>query len=223
MTGLRTEDVGKIFEKAICITYDIAFDGKFKYSVEDATSLSSRLAKLPTLFPMCTHTGKRGARYDFTAFDGQHLSSKTSKARSGKVAPQVIGQAKPEKFCDILEIPFTTIPDLKKYIQTEFVHVLPIMMEYTFDCPNVYYNKGENTIQFITLASTIPWHEFEYVWTCDWSSWNNSSTLKLKTIRGDVAIVEFQFHSKSRTNMAVRWHYDNLITHFKDHFEITLL
>ena len=223
MTGLRNEDVGKIFEKAICIAYGTPYVGSYKYSVEDATALSTRLAKLSTLFPMCTHTARRGARYDFTAFDGQRLSAKTSKTRDGKIAPQVIGQPQPAKFCSILGIEFTSTLELKKYIQNEFIHILPVLMDYTFDCPNVYYSKPKDTIKFIKLTRNIPWHDFEYVWTCDWSSWNNSSTLKLKTAAGDIPIIEFQFHSKSRTNMAIRWHYDNLINHFKDHFEIQLL
>ena len=220
---LKTEDLGKIFEKAICLRYGIDYIGKYKYSLEEATAMSEKLTKLPDLFPICTHTAKRGARYDFTAFDGQHLSAKTSKTRNSKIAPQVIGQPQPKKFCSLLNVPFTTVPDLKKHIQIEFIHILPVLMEFTFDCPNLYYNKPNNTIQFIKLKNNILWHDFEYVWTCDWTSWNNSSSLKLKTPKGDIPIVEFQFHSKSRTNMAVRWYYDNLITHFKDHFEIQLL
>lgn len=223
MAKLLTENTGKIFEKAICIAYGIPYDGKFKYSLEEAELLSRRLIRLPEFFPVCTHSAKRGARYDFTTADGLHLSAKTSKHRSGKIAPQVIGQSQPSKFCSILEIPYTTIPDLKKYIQTEFIHVLPVLVEYTFDCPNIYYNQSKNTIQYIRLKQPIPWHNYQYTWTCDWTSWNNSSSLKLKAAEKDISIVEFQFHTKSRTNMAIRWFYDAVLDYFKDYFEITVL
>ena len=81
MTTLLTEDTGKMFEMAICLAYGIPFDGKYKYGMELPIALQPRLAKLPTLFPKCTHSAKRGARYDFTCIDDttKHLSAKTIK------------------------------------------------------------------------------------------------------------------------------------------------
>lgn len=43
---LQTEDTGKIFEMAICLAYDIPYDGKYKYSMEIPQKLKLRLSKL---------------------------------------------------------------------------------------------------------------------------------------------------------------------------------
>lgn len=217
---LRTEDDGKIFERAICFLYDTPYNQPFPYDEADARALVPRIASLLDLFPSCTHTAARGARYDFTSTDGtQHLSAKTSKKVSGKEAPQVIGQAKPKKFCEILGIPYIDNATLKKYIQENITTVLPYLVEYTFDCPNIYYNKAKNTVQFIVLHTPIDWSEYEYSWTRTYDEWNNSATLKVN----GVSLVEFQFHSAGRNNMAVRWCYDTFLTMFRNHLNITVL
>lgn len=225
MTTLLTEDTGKMFEMAVCLAYGIPFDGKYKYDMELPRALQPRLAKLPELFPKCTHSAKRGARYDFTAVDDTtlHLSAKTIKKGSGKVAPQVIGQAKPKKFCDELGIPFTTVTDLKQYIQTNINTILPHLVSHTFDCPNLYYHQEDDTIKFIQLTKDIDWSKMTFEWTKTGADWNNSSTLKIATSRGFVGLVEFQFHSTNRSNMAVRWCYDNVLNVFRDNFTVTTL
>lgn len=219
---LATEDTGKIFEMAICLAYGIHYDGKYKYSMETPEKLKTRLAKVVELFPMCSHTAKRGARYDFTgvADETKHLSAKTTKKGVGKVAPQVVGQSQPKKFCEIIGIPYTTNTDLKAYMQTNILSILPILVSYTFDCPNIYYNEEKNTIRFITLTTPIEWAKYTFKWTCDWSKWSNSSTLKVVVEEKEVALLEFQFHTKSRTNMAIRWCYENFLTIFKQNLSI---
>lgn len=216
---LQTEDTGKIFEMAICLAYGIPYDGKYKYSMEIPEKLKPRLYKLLEIFPMCRHTAKKGARYDYTCLAGEkHLSAKSTKKGVGKVAPQVIGQAQPKKFCEIINIEYTTIPALKQYIQSEIVKIMPIIVEYTFDCSNIYYNHEKNTIRFITLNNPIEWNKYELKWSCDWSTWKNSSTLKIVFEKKEYALLEIQFHTKSRTNMAIRWCYENLLTIFKENF-----
>jgi hypothetical protein len=218
---LRTEDTGKIFEMAICLAYNIPYQGPFKYDLEKAQALKRRLVDLPSLFPACTHTATRGARYDFTAVSDSslHLSAKTSKRKHAKVAPQVIGQSQPQKLCALLGIEFTDIPAFKQYIQTHVTALLPLLVEYTFDCPNLYYNEETDSIQFIRLVKPIDWTAYTYSWTCSWETWNNSATLKL----GDRALVEFQFHTKSRTNMAIRWCYDAFLDIFRENLSVHTL
>lgn len=218
---LRTEDTGKIFEMAICLAYGIPYAGPYKYDLQKAQELKVRLATLPSLFPMCTHTASRGARYDFTSVEDPkvHLSAKTSKGKHAKVAPQVVGQGQPTKFCEILGIEFTDIPTLKQYIQTHPTTILPVLVDHTFDCANLYYNEATGAIQFIRLRTPIDWTAYSYSWTVTWGAWNNSATLKL----GDRALVEFQFHTKSRTNMAIRWCYDTFLELFQSHLEIHTL
>jgi hypothetical protein len=220
-----TEDTGKMFEMAICLAYGIEFDGKYKYDMDLPKLLQNRLIKLPELFPKCKHTAKRGSRYDFTAIDDEtlHLSAKTIKKGSGKVAPQVIGQAQPKKFCEEIGIEFTTISDLKKYIQQNITLILPYLVKYTFDSPNLYYHQKDNKIMYIEMIKDIEWDRMTFEWTKLDEEWKNSSTLKIKSSRGFISLVEFQFHTASRTNMAIRWCYDNVLDIFRDNFKITEL
>lgn len=218
---LLTEDLGKIFEKAICLAFGIEYDGKYKYGLEAPEKLRPRLARLVEIFPPCIHTAKKGARYDFTCIeDGtRHLSAKTTKG-NGKVAPQVIGQSQPQKFCETLNIPYTGVLELKRYIQENIKLLLPSMVSHTLDSSNIYYNSKKDTIKYITLASPIEWDNYTYDWSCSWETWNNSSVLKIVTPEKKIPLMEFQFHSKSRTNMAVRWCFEEFLQLFQSHLNI---
>jgi hypothetical protein len=213
---ILTEDTGKIFEMAICMAYGIPYDGKYKYSMEIPEKLKPRLTKVVELFPTCSHTAKKGARYDFTSLtdETKHLSAKSTKKGIGKVAPQVIGQSQPKKFCESIGIVYTNNTVLKEYIQTNILTILPVLVSYTFDCPTIYYNQQADTIRFITLNKPIEWDKYKFKWTCNWNEWSNSSTLKVIVEEKELALLEFQFHTKSRTNMAIRWCYENLLTIF---------
>jgi hypothetical protein len=219
---LKTEDTGKMFEMAICLAYGIPYDGKYKYAMEKPESLKCRLLKLTELFPKPKHTAKKGSRYDFTALEGEgrHLSAKSTKKGVGKVAPQVVGQAQPKAFCETLGIPFTDVPQLKQYLQQNAESVLPALCAYTFDCATVYYNEELNTVRYITVKTPFEWSGRTYSWTCDATAWKNSSTLKMRHGDKDLPILEIQFHTKSRTNMAVRWCFENVLTVFKDCLEV---
>jgi len=227
--SIKTEDTGKIFEKAICDGYGIPYDGPFKYSQEEADKLAPRLKKLTAddLFPQCSHTASSGARYDFTSIDGtRHLSAKSNKKKGGKLAPQVVGQAHPKKFCQVLGIEYTSPEQLKKYIQEHIVDsVLPLLWSYTFDSQIVYYVKETDTIRFITPTShaVVNWSEYQYDWTCSHDNWKNSSSLKMLINGKQEVILEFQFHSKNRQNMAVRWSIENVLRLFENQFSIVSL
>jgi|AntAceMinimDraft_5_1070358.scaffolds.fasta_scaffold19273_2 hypothetical protein len=213
---VSTEDTGKIFEMAICLAYGIKYDGKYNYDMGLPEKLKQRLDKLVELHPACKHSANKGGRYDFTSVTDEtiHLSAKSTKKGIGKVAPQVIGQCQPKKFCESVGIAYTTITELKQYIQTHILTILPILVSYTFDCPNIYYNQQEDTIRYITLNIPIEWDKYNFKWTCNCNEWNNSSTLKVIVEEKELALLEFQFHTKSRTNMAIRWCYENFLTIF---------
>ena len=218
---VKTEDTGKQFEMAVCLAYGIPFIGKYKYSMGIPEKLKLRLTKLVSLFPMCRHTAGKTARYDFTSLDGtMHLSAKTTKKGLGKVAPQIIGQSQPKNFCEVVGLAeYTDVLYLKQCIQENPIKVLTALVEHTFDCPNVYYNQEKDTIRYIVLNTSIDWNVYGYTWTRNWSEWTNSSTLKVN----GVSLVEFQFHSKSRTNMAVRWNYENFLVLFRNNLAISNL
>lgn len=221
---VKTEDTGKIFEMAICLALNIPYDGPFKYDIEEAQRLKTKLINggFVNLSPNMIHTAKKGARYDFTCVSdiSKHLSAKTTKKGGGKVAPQIIGQGQPKKFCEVLGITFEDVPRLKQYIQENIYTILPSLVEHTFDCPNIFYNAEKDTIQYITFITPIDLSSYEFVWTRNWETWTNSSTLKMKD---GLALLEFQFHTKSRTNMAVRWCYSNFLHIFREHLQITII
>jgi hypothetical protein len=222
---VKTEDLGKIFEMAICLTYDIPYVGKFKYSMDEARILQNRLSGLPQLFPKCSHTAEKGGRYDFTSVDSEkciYLSAKTTKGDC-KIAPQYIGQAQPSAFCERVGIWSMEVPVLKRYIQEHITEILPYAEQYTFSCPTLYYNKKTDAIWYITQKEAIPWSLFDYEWTCGWESWNNSSTLKVYDGGKAIPILEIQFHTKSRTNMAVRWCFEKMLEVFGSYFDIVKL
>ena len=108
---------------------------------------------------------------------------------------------------------------LKKYIQDNIKIILPILTEYTFDCPIVYYNKKNDTIRFIKLITPIEWNTYSFDWSCLYQDWKNSSTLKIINNEKKESLLEFQFHNK-RTNMAIRWCFENFLTIFKDNLHI---
>lgn len=252
---LKTEDTGKQFEMAICLTYGISYNGNYKYDMELPEKLKIRLFPLveQKLFPMCKHTANKGARYDFTSIDNDnvHLSAKSTKKGVGMVAPQVIGQPSPQKFCDIVGFTFSNIDNLKCDIQSRITIVLPFLVNYTFDSDTLYYNKDKDTIRYIKMTSPILWDKHTFTWSCYAAAgasptdavadadadalavadavavantnkkiWNNSSTLKIKVEDKYIDLVEFQFHTKSRKNMAIRWFYENVLSVFKDNFNI---
>lgn len=242
---LKTEDTGKIFEKAICDAYGIPYDGPFKYSQADVDKLTPRLKRLVTdnLFPMCAHTASKGARYDFTAVMGEsggevlHLSAKSNKKKGGKIAPQVVGQPMPQKFwdeCSVSGIGVSgigmseTVPDtatLKKYIQENIAAIMPMLWRYTFDSPIVYYVRDTSEIRFIAPGGDAPdWSSFQYTWSCPYDKWNQSSLLRIVGPGNkEESIMEFQFHTKSRQNMAIRWCIDKVLQVFAGHFKVTEL
>lgn len=221
---VETEVLGKEFEMGICLALNTEYNGKYNYSMEDAEKYKIRLSKLKDICPPLTHTAEKGARYDFTGKDDKefHLSAKTTK-KDGKIAPQCIGQASPETLCKRLNIPIMSQKELKKYLQENIKTLLYNFNEYTFSCPIVYYNKSKDKCLYLEVANEIKWEEYEYSWTKPWDNWNNSSTLKININGKDIPIMEFQFHSKSRSNTAIRWYMESMLTHFGDNLKITEL
>jgi hypothetical protein len=212
--GLETEVLGKMFEKAICRATNIPYKGTYKYE-SPPPELVKRLSFLNQLIDKeYTHTAERGSRYDFSSVDNsRHISAKTSRSSIGSVAPQVLGQASLKKFAETFGAEESQI---RKFIQHNIEKILPKLIEYTFDCPNLYYNKATDKIMYITLLHPIQWAEETFEWTRTHDEWTNSTTLK---VRG-VPILEIQIHTKSRSNLAIRWKYENLLNIFKTHFHV---
>jgi hypothetical protein len=223
-----TEDLGKIFEMAICLLYETPYDGKFKYSLEKAEVLKQKIQNLKILFPhKLLHSAKNGARYDFTGQDDNNvkLSAKTTKNKSGlKVCPQVIGQPSKKKFCEFFKIDLNiTIPEIKTYITENIKNMLKVYFEHTFDCPIIFYNEATNVLYFIKKVNDIEWENcnIEFGNIKKNKDWNESTSIYIN----DYSIGEFQVHNH-RDNIKFRWNLCNLLHYFHDgqknkYFEIT--
>ncbi len=215
-----TEDLGKIFEMAICLLYEIEYDGKYKYSLEDATIIKDKLHKLKVEFPFkIKHIAKNGNKYDFVSIDDDkvNLSAKTTK-KNAKICPQVIGQPSKKKFCEFFGIDLLfNLEQIKNYIETNVKILLEIYALNTFDCPIVYYNKHKNMILFVKLKESINWSTYNISFShiIKNKKWNESSSI---IINGNT-IGEFQIHNH-RDCIKFRWSFEKLLNLFNNNFEI---
>lgn len=218
---VQTEDLGKKFEMGICLLYGIPYDGKYKYSMEEAEKIRDRIAPLLNIFShQIRHTAKNGSQYDFTGLHDEtiRLSAKTTK-KDGKVAPQVIGQPSRKKFCDVFGIADTSnLEEIKSYIEVNAQLMLEKYFDTTFDCPILYYNQHKDIVQFIRLVSKVEWSSQVIQFTKTGAAWNESSSIKI----GKVTIGEFQVHNH-RDCIKFRWSFEKLIELFKESFEIVNL
>jgi hypothetical protein len=218
-----TEDLGKIFEMAICLLYEIEYDGKYKYSLEEANIIKERIDKLTHVFPYkIKHIAKNGNKYDFVSVENEHinLSAKTTK-KDGKVCPQVIGQPSKKKFCEFFGIELQyNLEQIKEYIQDNVKALLNIYALNTFDCPVVYYNKHKNLLLFVKLKENINWTNFDITFShvIKNKKWNESSCI----IINNNTIGEFQIHNH-RDCIKFRWSFEKILNLFKDNFEIIYL
>ena len=232
--SVLTEDLGKIFEMAICLLYETEYDGKYKYSMEKAINLKEKLYKLKNEFPFkIKHIAKNGNRYDFVNiddftppslgaaapknFENVYLSAKTTK-KDAKVCPQVIGQPSKKKFCQFFDLdPTYDLDQIKNYIETNINQLLEVYSANTFDCPIVYYNKHKKLMLFIKLKNNINWinNEITFSHIVKNKKWNESSCIMINNI----TIGEFQIHN-NRDCIKFRWCFEKLLNLFKDHFDI---
>jgi hypothetical protein len=215
-----TEDLGKIFEMSICLLYNIEYDGKYKYNLEEAHKIKTRIFKLKELFPYnITHCAKNGNKYDFMDVEnkGIYLSAKTTK-KDGKVCPQVIGQPSRKKFCSFFKIELLNdLLEIKSYITINIKTLLEQYIINTFDCPVIYYNQHKNLLFFIKLKKNIEWLKYDISFShiIKNKEWNESTCISIDNI----TIGEFQIHN-NRDCIKFRWVFEKLLNFFNDNFEI---
>jgi hypothetical protein len=223
-----TEDLGKIFEMAICLASGIEYDdGEFKYNIAEAHKLASRVAGLSELFNPLKHTAKKQNRFDFQGIDlttnePSPLSAKSVK-KDGKVCPQVIGQPTKRTFCKHFGLDETTdVSKIKEHIISNIIAMLFLYSATTFDAPILYYNKHTSRLSFIKQKTEIDWnaHIVEFLHITKNKTWNESTTIKI----GGIAIGEFQVHNH-RNCVKFRWMFEKLLAHpsFCDHFDVVEL
>lgn len=215
-----TEDLGKIFEMAICMLYETPFDGKYKYSLNEAATLCNRITGLKDVFPFdLKHIAKNGNPNDFecTYCSDVKLSAKTTK-KDGKVCPQVIGQPSKKKFCKFFNIAETsTIEEIKQYIEHNPAITLDAYFHNTFDYPIAYYSHHKSMLLFIINNKKINWSNvrIEFSHKIKNKIWNESTTL----IVSGVSIGEYQVHN-GRDCIKFRWCFEKLLELFPEYFEV---
>tara|TARA_Y100001970_G_C14249145_1_gene870480 strand:- start:3463 stop:4239 length:777 start_codon:yes stop_codon:yes gene_type:complete len=220
---LQTEDLGIIFEMAICIKKNIPFKGAFKYSLEKAEEISKKLEKWNYPYEL-VHTAECKGQYDFTGSEDKliKLSAKTNK-KGGKISPQILGQPTKNTFCKHFELSQKmTQSEIKEYILKNVNKMLSKYYEFTFDADILYYSEEKDEILFIKMIKEIPWQDYEIIFTrnsLDSESkkfWNESSSISVNK----KSIGEFQIHNH-RNCIKFRWNFHNLIKLFNECFEIT--
>lgn len=215
-----TEDLGKIFEMAICLYYEIDYDGHYKYSLQEAQILKNKLSNLKSVFPYnIKHCAKGGSKYDFECIDDPtiHLSAKTTK-KDGKVCPQVIGQPSRKKFCEFFALDQSIgLDQIKTFIINNITNLLQVYCIHTFDCPLLYYNKHSNNLAFIVYKEHIDWSNYVIQFSHNIKNklWNESSSISIN----GVTVGEFQVHN-NRDCIKFRWCFEKLLTLFGQHFTI---
>ena len=214
------EDLGKIFEKAICLLYNIDFDGNYKYSLEEAINLKNKIIGFKEIFPYeLKHIAKNGNKYDFITNNNIYLSAKTTK-KDGKICPQIIGQPTKKKFCEYFNISYIDNNDIKIYIIENIKNLLFNYFENTFDCPIIYYNKFKKHLLFIKRKEVINWniYDINFSHIIKNKLWNESTSI---TINNNT-IGEFQIH-KNRDCIKFRWSFEKLLKLFSNNFEIIII
>lgn len=215
-----TEDLGKIFEMAICLLYETEYNGNYKYNMDDAMIIKKLIYNLKYIFPYkLKHTAKNGNKYDFTSlgYDCKTLSAKTTK-KNGKVCPQITGQPSRKKFCSFFDIDSSfDLDQIKLYIEDNIHILLTVYVSNTFECPVVYYNKYKNLLLFIQLKYKINWtnNNITFSHNLKYKKWNESSSIKVDNI----TIGEFQVHNH-RDCIKFRWSFENLLNMFEDNFNV---
>lgn len=227
---VKTEDTGKIFEKAICLFFEIEFNGKFKYNIKEANEIKTLLDNLKLYFPYqkIIHSANNHGRYDFTAINDKgkevYLSAKTTKGKGqSKVCPQVIGQPTKEKFCKINNLQIlSTNDDIKLFIKNNLILLLNNYFEYTFDNNIIFYNNKTKKIIYIIKTKNIKWNDYKLILKCKKQEWNESTTLYIIIDNKEISIGEFQVHTH-RNCIKFRWCFENLLNIFKNYFEIKII
>lgn len=211
------EDLGKVFEKSICLLYDIDFIGNYKYSLENAIKLKDKICNFKYIYPYnLKHIANKNNRYDFINDNDNYLSAKTTK-KDGKICPQKIGQTTRKKFCEYLELEYKNVEEIKIYITNNTSFLLEKYFETTFDCSIIYYNQHKNLLLFIKKIENINWniYDIKFSHIIKNKTWNESSSISINNIN----IGEFQIH-KNRDCIKFRWYLEKMLKLFDYIFEI---
>jgi hypothetical protein len=214
----NNEEVGKVFEMAICKVFNTPFNGEYIYSEKDAEDMSKKLSVLKTIFSSCEHIGKQN-KYDFKTNLG-YLSAKTTKI-SSMACPQVIGQCAKDTFAKYFNLPLTsTREDCIKYVYENTSYALQEYIKNTFHCSVVYYDTKKNKLSYIIKKGDIVFEKDDLSFSRSFDEWKGSCQIRYKNI----TIGNLQTHSDpTRKNIVkFRWNFNNVFSLFKNEFDVKL-
>ena len=218
MNTLKTEDTGKIAEKAICDLIETPFGGTFKYAQEDVDEMTIRLGPMYETLAGYVHTGNVDNVYDFKRGE-KGLSVKTNKHDTDwKVCPQRIGQTTKKRFCAYFELPTTDVDSIKTFLTTQTIRALTAYAVNTFHCDILYYNKGSDQVLLIEpiAAMSFEGHTLTFSHIEKQKAWNESTTLYID----GKPLGEFQIHTH-RDGVKFRFQLKTVLDIFKDCFRVT--
>jgi len=213
---MANEDLGKIFEKALCDYYEIEYNGKFKYNMNYVNKLITLFNKvnLKKNITLIEHTAQNQNPKDFKCLDFD-LSAKTNKT-GFKVSPQIIGQPTKKTFCDYFKCKSDDTTNIKQYIIDNINQMLPEYEKHTFMSHVLYYQKKKNMLLYIRSIKPIDWtNKVDFSHIKKNKVWNESTTIYINNI----SIGEFQVHNH-RNCIKFRWSFDKILKMFKDNFDI---
>ena len=223
-----SENLGKSFEKAICLLYNTPFHGRtYQYNMNDAEKLMERTIRLKKIYPSIQHVTDYGSKYDFIIENSEdkYLNAKTTKYR-GKVCPQVIGQCTRNNFCKYFNIINQDLINVKEFIQGNIAMIIKKYFENTFLCPILYYNENLDRLSIIKLRQGILWEKYqlEFRHLQRNMPWTGSTTLYIvdEFSETNIPIGEFQIHA-NRDVVKFRWYFENLLEQFPEKFETIYL
>jgi hypothetical protein len=204
---LRTEDLGKTVEYALCLLYGLEYIGNFKYDLDRANKIKGRFEAVKDILKIKNFVGKTNNYSDFILEDGSGLSVKSNKCNSYKIAPQIIGQTTKNKFKQY----FNCDDRIKVFVKDNLDKVLNEYCKYTFEQTLLYYNEKYDDVCIYKLKNPIT-IEGAYFYN---EKWRESATIKYKNL----TIGEFQIHNH-RNCVKFRFQLDNFIRLFESSFLI---
>jgi hypothetical protein len=203
---LKTEDLGKTVEYALCLLYGLEYTGNFKYDTDKAHKLKERFQGIKNKLKVKEFVGKTNNYTDFILKGGSGLSVKSNKSQS-KIAPQIIGQTTKNNF----KKHFNCDDKIKVFVKENLDRVLNEYCKYTFEQTLLYYNEKHDDLLIYKLKNQIK-IEGAYFYN---EKWRESATIKYKNL----TIGEFQIH-KNRNCVKFRFQLDNFIKLFENDFVI---
>lgn len=181
-----------------------------KDEIKVVNKIFKELGDIPikcTTMEKSKNKGERDKPYNFVLKSGKTLSFKTNKKKSYKVCPNVIGQAGYKTlnyhFGHLINEYIETQNDIKNVIEREIHKLLPIFIDYLFIADItvwMYYDKDDN-IKFRIIkreeAPDLIFKRDDLYFTKEGNEWNESTTLKHKSLNGkkDISLAEIQVHS----------------------------